>query len=82
MFQAKIYITLRQSVLDPQGSAVTKSLHAMGYENVKDVRVGRYLVVDINAVDKNAAEQQVHDMCKKLLANPVIEDYTFTLQEV
>ena len=82
MFQAKIYITLRQSVLDPQGSAVTKSLHAMGYENVKGVRVGRYLVVDVNAADKNDAEQQVHDMCRKLLANPVIEDYTFTLQEV
>lgn len=82
MFQAKIYITLRKSVLDPQGSAVTKSLHAMGYENVADVRVGRYLVVDINAAEQTAAEAQVHEMCKKLLANPVIEDYTFTLVEV
>ncbi|MEG6617293.1 phosphoribosylformylglycinamidine synthase subunit PurS [Peptococcaceae bacterium 1198_IL3148] len=82
MFQAKIYITLRKSVLDPQGSVVTKSLHAMGYENVAEVRVGRYLVVDINAADPNDAETQVHEMCKKLLANPVIEDYTFTLTEV
>jgi phosphoribosylformylglycinamidine synthase len=82
MFQAKIYITLRKSVLDPQGSAVTKSLHAMGYENVAEVRVGRYLVVDIDAVEQTVAEAQVHEMCKKLLANPVIEDYTFTLAEV
>ncbi|MBO8137167.1 MAG: phosphoribosylformylglycinamidine synthase subunit PurS [Desulfotomaculum sp.] len=82
MYQAKIYITLKQSVLDPQGSAVTKSLHAMGYENVKDVRVGRYLVVDVDAPSKEAAGEQVHDMCRKLLANPVIEDYTFELVEV
>ncbi|MBM7854252.1 phosphoribosylformylglycinamidine synthase [Desulfohalotomaculum tongense] len=82
MYQAKIYITLRQSVLDPQGSAVTRSLHAMGYENIKDVRVGRYLVVEVDAAGREAAEEQVHDMCKKLLANPVIEDYTFELVEV
>ncbi|MTI80155.1 MAG: phosphoribosylformylglycinamidine synthase subunit PurS [Firmicutes bacterium] len=82
MYQAKIYITLRKSVLDPQGSAVTKSLHAMGYDNVNDVRVGRYLVVDVDTTDKEAAEKQVQDMCNKLLANPVIEDYTFELAEV
>ncbi len=82
MYQAKIYVTLRKSVLDPQGSAAKKSLHGLGFENVQDVRVGRYIEVDINAADKDAAASQVHDMCQKLLVNPVIEDYTFTLQEV
>ena len=82
MYQAKIYITLRKSVLDPQGAAVTKSLHAMGYENVPEVRVGRYLVVDIDTADKASAEAQAHDMCKKLLSNPVIEDYTLEITEI
>ncbi|AEF94606.1 phosphoribosylformylglycinamidine synthase, purS [Desulfotomaculum nigrificans CO-1-SRB] len=82
MFQAKIYVTLRKSVLDPQGTAVRKSLYALGWHNVPDVRIGRYMVVDIEAADRSAAEEQVKDMCDKLLVNPVIEDYTFELVEV
>ena len=82
MYQAKIYITLHKSVLDPQGAVVTKSLHATGYENVPAVRVGRYLVVDIDVADQTSAEAQAHDMCQKLLANPVIEDYTLEITEV
>ncbi|CCO09225.1 phosphoribosylformylglycinamidine synthase subunit PurS [Desulforamulus hydrothermalis] len=82
MWQAKIYVTLRKSVLDPQGSVVRKSLFALGYHNVSEVRIGRYMVVDLEAADRAAAEKQVRDMCDKLLVNPVIEDYTFELVEV
>lgn len=82
MFQAKIYVTLRKSVLDPQGSVVRKSLFALGYQNVPEVRIGRYMVVDLEVADREEAEKQVKDMCDKLLVNPVIEDYTFELVEV
>ncbi|MCL5780196.1 phosphoribosylformylglycinamidine synthase [Desulforamulus profundi] len=82
MFQAKIYVTLRKSVLDPQGSVVRKSLFALGYHNVPEVRIGRYMVVDLEVADRAEAAKQVKDMCDKLLVNPVIEDYTFELVEV
>jgi len=82
VFQAKIYVTLRKSVLDPQGSVVRKSLYALGYHNVQEVRIGRYMVVDLEVADRAEAEKQVRDMCDKLLVNPVIEDYTFELVEV
>jgi phosphoribosylformylglycinamidine synthase len=82
MYQAKIHVTLRKSVLDTQGAAVIKSLQGMGYDNVSQVQVGRLLVVDIDAADRAAAEDQVRQMCEKLLVNLVMEDYTFTLLEV
>ncbi|AEG59553.1 phosphoribosylformylglycinamidine synthase subunit PurS [Desulforamulus ruminis] len=82
MYQAKIYVTLRKSVLDPQGSVVRKSLYALGWKNVPEVRIGRYMVVDLEVADRSEAENQVKDMCDKLLVNPVIEDYTFELVEV
>lgn len=82
MYQAKILVTLRESVLDAQGAAVTKSLQDMGYDSVAKVQVGRLLVVELDAADQAAAEAQVHEMCQKLLVNQVMEDYTFTLSEV
>lgn len=82
MFQAKIHVTLRKSVLDTQGNAALKKLQSIGFKNVTNVQVGRYLVVDVEAADKAAAEALVHQMCEKLLVNTVMEDYTFTLAEV
>lgn len=82
MYQAKIHVTLRESVLDTQGAAVIKSLQTMGYNQVSQVKVGRLLVVDIDAADQATAEAQVREMCEKLLVNLVMEDYTFTLLEV
>jgi phosphoribosylformylglycinamidine synthase PurS subunit len=78
---AKIHVTLKASVLDPQGTAVTKSLHALGYEEVQDVRIGKYLEVKIDTMDKKIAQERVTEMCEKLLANPVIETYEFELVE-
>ncbi len=77
MFTARIYVTLKEGVLDPQGGAVMNSLHTLGYQSVKDVRVGKYLVVSVQASSQEQAEKQVNEMCAKLLANPVIEDYKF-----
>lgn len=81
--KVKIEVTLKKSVLDPQGSAVEKALKALGYDNIGEVRVGKYLELTLEKVNghKEAAEQ-VEEMCRRLLTNPVIEDYNFSLMEV
>jgi len=78
---AKIFVTLKQGVLDPQGEAVGQGLQAMGYEGVTSVRVGKYLEVQLDTDDKDTAAQQVEEMCRRLLANPVIEQYRYTLEK-
>ena len=82
MLKVKIEVTLKKSVLDPQGATVEKSLATLGYDNVGDVRVGKYLEFILRESDKEQGEKQVKEMCQKLLVNPVIEDYTFELVEV
>ncbi|MDK2823816.1 MAG: phosphoribosylformylglycinamidine synthase subunit PurS [Clostridia bacterium] len=81
MHKARVYVTLKPSILDPQGNAVKNGLESLGFADVTDVRVGKYLEVSLDVVDKNVALEQVEEMCKKLLANPVIEDYRFELVE-
>ncbi|WP_082235214.1 phosphoribosylformylglycinamidine synthase subunit PurS [Halobacillus massiliensis] len=80
MRKVKIYITLKEGVLDPQGKAVQNSLHSLEYKNVADVRVGKYMEVMVE--DTKDIEEQVDKMCDQLLANPVIEDYSYTIEEV
>ncbi len=80
--QAKIFVTLKGSVLDPQGVAVTKALHAMKYDQVDDVRVGKYLEVVFTVDNDSQAHELVAKMCDQLLTNPVIEKYTYELVEV
>jgi phosphoribosylformylglycinamidine synthase len=77
--KAIVTVTPRKEVLDPQGEAVRSGLHALGYEEVVSARVGRYveLEIDGNAAD---AESRVRAMCEQLLANEVIEDFSFTLE--
>ncbi|MGI6555058.1 MAG: phosphoribosylformylglycinamidine synthase subunit PurS [Bacillota bacterium] len=82
MYKAEIYITLKEGVLDPQGSAVEKALHSMNFRGVQEVRIGKFMQVVLSADSLEAANQQVKEMCDNLLANPVIEEYTFNLQEV
>jgi len=82
LFEAKIYVTLKQVILDPQGKAVKNSLRALGYDQVQDVRVGKYLVLTLETDDRAQAEREVREMCDRLLANPVIEDYEYELREV
>jgi len=82
VFLAKVYVTLKPTVNDPQGLTVRGGLHSLGFESVESVRVGKYLEVRIAEADKAQAEAKVHDMCRDLLANPIIEDYRFELQEI
>jgi len=77
----KIFVSLKNGVLDPQGKAIERSLHTLGYTEVGDVRVGKYLEVEVNAASRAEAESRVREMCDKLLANTVIEDYRFEIQE-
>ncbi len=74
-FRVAVHIVPRKGVLDPQGKAVADALHALGFSAVRDARVGRHLVLDVDADDAGAAESSVRGMCDKLLANPVTEDY-------
>ncbi|WP_078394271.1 phosphoribosylformylglycinamidine synthase subunit PurS [Shouchella patagoniensis] len=80
MYKVKVYVTLRESVLDPQGVAVKGALHTMDYNEVMDVRIGKYLELQLENVDN--LETRVKEMCEKLLANTVIEDYRFDVEEV
>ena len=72
---AKIYITLKKDVLDPQGSVIANSLKSLGFNNIEDVRQGKYIEIKLNSENEESANQQLNEMCEKLLANLVIEDY-------
>lgn len=81
MKKVKVYVTLRESVLDPQGSAVMGALHSMNYNEVKDVRIGKYLELQIEDTNRDL-DAIVKEMCEKLLTNTVIEDYRYDVEEV
>lgn len=83
MIKAKVYVTLKKGVLDPQGKAVLHSLHDMGYAEVGDVRMGKFieLVLDGDTGDKAAVEARLREMCEKILANTVIESYRFEIEQ-
>lgn len=78
--KAKVYVTLKPGVLDPQGKAVQHSLHDLGFGEVEDVRQGKYMEIELSGSDKAAAEKHLEEMCKKLLANTVIENYRIELE--
>ncbi|MGH7816821.1 MAG: phosphoribosylformylglycinamidine synthase subunit PurS [Candidatus Binatia bacterium] len=78
--RVKIFVSLKNGVLDPQGKAIERSLNTLGYEEVLDVRVGKYLELNIAAPSRAAAELRIREMCDKLLANPVIENYRFEIE--
>ena len=77
--KAQVYITLKNGVLDPQGKAIQGTLGHLGFDGVKEVRQGKFIEVEINETDKEKAEDAVKQMCEKLLANTVIENYRFEL---
>ena len=78
--KAKVYVTLKKSVLDPQGKAVRQALENLGFSQAKDVRMGKYIEIELNGLDKTRAAEKIKAMCEKLLANTVIEEYRFDLQ--
>lgn len=74
-YRIAVHITPRRGILDPQGKTVAGALHSLGFATVRDVHVGRHIVVELDADTAQAAEQSTREMCERLLANPVIEDY-------
>ena len=74
-FRIAVHITPRKGLLDPQGNAVKGALHTLGFKPVRDVHVGRYIIIETEAYDALTAEEAVTEMCQKLLANPVTEDF-------
>ena len=82
MWLAQVYVTLKPVVNDPQGLAIRGGLRNLGFESVESVRAGKYIEIKLEASDREAAENAVRQMCIKLLANPVIEDFRFDLESV
>ncbi len=82
MYLARVYVTLKPTVNDPQGLTIRGALHSLGFADVESVRAGKYLEVSLAAKDRKKAEKQLTEMCRKLLANPVIEDYRFEMEEL
>jgi phosphoribosylformylglycinamidine synthase PurS subunit len=79
VMKAKVIVTLKNGVLDPQGKAAEESLHSLGFKEVSDLRIGRYMELDLNDTSHKNAEKRLKEMCEKLLANPIIEDYKFEI---
>jgi phosphoribosylformylglycinamidine synthase subunit PurS len=82
MYLAKIYITLKPTVNDPQGLTIKGALHHLGFNAVEDVRAGKYLEVKIGVKDAETAKKQATEMCQKLLANTVIENFRFEIEPI
>ena len=82
MYIAKVSITLRRSILDPQGKAIRHGLESLGMKVIDGVRIGKHIEMTINSQKKEEAEQLIKEACVKLLANPVMEDFSFTVEKV
>jgi phosphoribosylformylglycinamidine synthase PurS subunit len=82
MYLAKVHVTLKPTVNDPQGLTIKGALHDLGFQDVGSVRVGKYMEVVLQQKSRPKAEAQLEDMCRRLLANPVIERYRFELEEI
>ena len=78
-YRIEVRVTPRAGLLDPQGKAIAGALHSLGFESVGDTRVGRLILLTVEAADEEAARASVDEMCRKLLANPVTEDYSIAV---
>ena len=81
MYSARIYVTLKESVLDPQGKTIKSALEHLDFQHVDDVRVGKFFVVRLSVSSEDKARAEIDKMCKKLLVNPVIETYSFEIEK-
>jgi len=80
-YRIAVHITPRRGILDPQGKAVADALHTLGFTALREVHVGRYIVLELDAADQSSAEQSAREMCERLLANPVTEDFEVAMVE-
>ena len=81
MFLARVYVTLKPTVNDPQGLTIKGALHSLGFADVESVRAGKYMEIRVKASKRKEAEAEVAAMCDKLLANPVIEEFRYEVEE-
>ncbi|KAA3597182.1 MAG: phosphoribosylformylglycinamidine synthase subunit PurS [Calditrichaeota bacterium] len=79
MLKANVYVTLRKSILDPQGVAVKNALKSLGHSEIQSVRIGKFIELELDEVAENEAEAKVKEYCQKLLANEVMEDFKFEI---
>ena len=79
--KAKVYITLKAGVLDPQGKATEQALHRLGFKGIREVRQGKIIEIDFDQIDSVQARKDIENMCQKLLSNTVIEDYSIELDK-
>lgn len=77
---AKVYVQLKEGILDPQGATINKALQSLGYNQVQDVRVGKFIKLTLNGKDKEKLRKEVDEISHRLLSNPVIESYTFEIE--
>jgi phosphoribosylformylglycinamidine synthase PurS subunit len=82
VFHSKVFVTLKKSILDPQGKAVEQGIHSLGFDAVGDVRIGKYIEMDIDTNSREDAERMTKEISDKLLANLVMESYSFTTEPV
>ncbi|RUM91693.1 MAG: phosphoribosylformylglycinamidine synthase [Thermovibrio sp.] len=82
IYLVKLFISYRQGVLDPQGVAVEKAAHQLGFERVRNVRVGKFITMEIEASNGDEVKKEIEEMAKKFLVNPVIEEYSYEIEEV
>jgi len=81
MWAVKVNIELKKGVLDAQGKTTHKALHSLGFHNIREVRLGKLIELQVEGISRKEVEKQVKDMCLKLLANPVIEDFKYEIEE-
>jgi phosphoribosylformylglycinamidine synthase len=81
VFLAKVYVTLKPTVNDPQGLTIKGGLHSLGFSSVESVRAGKYMEIRLDGNSRQEAERLLNEMCRQLLANPIIENYRFELEE-
>ncbi len=82
MFHSKVIVTLKKSILDPQGKAVEQGIHSLGFDTVSDVRIGKYIEMNIETDSKEEAERMTGEISDELLANLVMESYSYTIEPV
>ncbi len=80
MTNARVYVTLKEGILDPQGKTVLRALKSLGYDEVLDARIGKYMEIELAGDDASALEKRLAEMCEKLLANPIIENYRMEVE--
>jgi len=81
MFKAKVYVTLKESVLDPKGKAVMNTLHNLGYKTITDTRISKYIEMIVDETDERKASGIINEICDKVLSNPNVETYRFELEK-